>query len=205
MRVKLLFSTPLSVLAYAARISHESNSEDFKEATENITNNDIRLIKNLIEWGHTSPFEHIQYNFEIFDLSRAALQELVRHRMASYTVRSTRFVLKKLIKDEKNLSEHLVKINKDIDEVNIETLKRTMKLIRKYPNDISKYSIPEALKTHLVMTINARSLMNFFSLRSSEKALMEMQILSKKIFESLPKEHRFIFVKFYKNSGELGE
>ena len=100
MRVKLLFSTPLSVLAYAARISHESNSEDFKEATENITNNDIRLIKNLIEWGHTSPFEHIQYNFEIFDLSRAALQELVRHRMASYTVRSTRFVLKKLIKDE---------------------------------------------------------------------------------------------------------
>jgi thymidylate synthase (FAD) len=105
-----------------------------------------------------------------------------------------------MIKNEKELSEYLVKINEDVDKANIESLKRTIELIKKYPNDISKYSIPEALKTHLMMTINARSLMNFFSLRSSEKALKEMRILSKKIYESLPEEHKFIFSKFYNKS-----
>ncbi len=196
MRVKLLFHTPLSILSYAARISHESNEKDFESATDNISEKDIKLIQKLIDLGHTSPFEHILYNLEIYDLSRAALQELARHRMASYTVRSTRFVLKKLIKNE-NLQDALIKITPDIDEANLETLKKTVEFLKKYPNDISKYSIPEALKTHLVMSINARSLMNFFKLRSSPKALKEMRVLSHNIFKVLPKSHTFIFEKFY--------
>jgi thymidylate synthase (FAD) len=177
-------------------ISHESNEEDFNLATDNIDEKDINLIKKLIKLGHTSPFEHILYNFEIFDLSRAALQELARHRMASYTVRSTRFVLKKLIKNQR-LEDALVKINPEIDEANIQTLKKTVEFLDKYPNDIAKYSIPEALKTHLIMSINARSLMNFLNLRSSKKALKEMRILSRKIFNAIPQSHIFIFKNFY--------
>jgi thymidylate synthase (FAD) len=196
MKVKLLFHTPLSILSYAARISHESNEENFNSATDDISEKDLNLIKKLITLGHTSPFEHILYNFEIFDLSRAALQELARHRIASYTVRSTRFVLKKLIKNKK-LEDALVKISPEIDKANIQTLKKTVEFLNKYPNDIAKYSIPEALKTHLIMSINARSLMNFINLRSSKKALKEMRILSREIFNSLPQAHTFIFENFY--------
>ncbi len=194
MKVRLIHHTPLSILSYSARISHESNIRPFDIPTDNLNKNDINLILKLIKLKHFSPFEHIYYNLEIDGLSRAALQELVRHRIASYTVRSTRFTLKKLINHK--IEDNIVKINKEIDEINIETLKKTMELIKRYPNDISKYSIPEALKTHLVMSINARSLMNFFDLRSNKKALKEMRILSKKIFLSLPQEHKIMFKDF---------
>ena len=60
-------------------------------------------------------------------------------------------------------------------------------------NDRAKYSLPEIYKTELTWTINARSLQNFISLRSSKSALWEIQDLAKMLFSILPQEHRYLF------------
>ena len=59
--------------------------------------------------------------------------------------------------------------------------------------DIVKYCLPECYKTELTWSVNARSLQNFLSLRSSKSALWEIRNLSLKLYESLPQEHKFIF------------
>ena len=63
-------------------------------------------------------------------------------------------------------------------------------------NDIAKYCMPEAYKTSLVMSINARSLQNFLELRTSKHALKEIQDLAKALFEVIPNEHKFLFESF---------
>ena len=64
------------------------------------------------------------------------------------------------------------------------------------PNDVAKYCMPEAYKTSLVMSINARSLQNFLELRTSKHALKEIQGLAKALFEALPEEHKFLFKEY---------
>jgi thymidylate synthase (FAD) (EC 2.1.1.148) len=53
--------------------------------------------------------------------------------------------------------------------------------------------MPEAYKTSLVMTVNARTLQNFLSLRTSKHALWEIQLLAKAMYEVLPDNHKFLF------------
>ncbi|EGA3414709.1 thymidylate synthase (FAD), partial [Campylobacter coli] len=55
------------------------------------------------------------------------------------------------------------------------------------------YCLPESYKTELTLTINARSLQNFISLRSSKSALWEIRNLANALFEALPQDHQFIF------------
>jgi thymidylate synthase (FAD) len=57
--------------------------------------------------------------------------------------------------------------------------------------------MPEAYKTSLVMTINARSLQNFLELRSSKHALWEIQYLAKAMYDAIPEEHKFLYESIY--------
>jgi thymidylate synthase (FAD) len=158
--------------------------------------NDRRLIQRIIESDHTSTVEHIVYNFEIKDISRAILQELARHRIASLSVQSTRYALKKLLNGEVELESLLVPSGNDhIDRLNIEMLYRLRSVARNFdlPNDIAKYGIPEAFKTTLIWTANARSLRNFLKLRSSKRAHPEIRRLAHAVYGALPEDHRLIF------------
>ena len=74
----------------------------------------------------------------------------------------------------------------------------------KIENDYSKYAMPECFKTSLVMTINARALQNFLELRSSKYALMEIQTLSKAMYEVLPENHKFLFDYIYEKENTNG-
>lgn len=79
--------------------------------------------------------------------------------------------------------------NKSIDALN--NLRKS--IIDGVSNDIAKYSLPESYKTSLIWTVNARSLKNFLTLRSSSHALWEIRELSSMIKESLPEKHKFLF------------
>ena len=82
----------------------------------------------------------------------------------------------------------------DVDCMSILALENLRQMVQTgKPNDISKYCIPECLKTSLVMTINARSLQNFLELRTSKHALKEIQDLARAMFEVLPSDHKFLF------------
>ena len=60
-------------------------------------------------------------------------------------------------------------------------------------NDRAKYCLPESYKTELTWTLNARSLQNFISLRSGKSALWEIQNLANMVYNTLPKEHKYLF------------
>ena len=89
------------------------------------------------------------------------------------------------------------------DEIDIQSIKALENLrqlvVSKKSNDKLKYTLPECLKTSLVMTINARSLQNFLELRTSKSALWEIRDLAYAVFEALPEEHKYLFEESINN------
>lgn len=96
MKVTLLHFTPLNICSNAIRTCWQSFDK-----SDNGGEKDIALIERVgNKYKHSSTLEHLHYNFYIQGISRACLQELARHRIASYSVKSSRYTLKEL-KDEK--------------------------------------------------------------------------------------------------------
>ena len=205
MKVKLLNYTPLEVadIAICKCYGNEPHSDSEKVKAR------INRVANVSK--HASTIEHLYYNFDVDGISRAVLQELSRHRIASYTVKSSRYTLQELKKEE------LLSYNEDVlnlidsvvskycvltshDLVNAKIARQLVHLrsvlMSGVPNDVAKYCMPEAYKTSLVMSINARSLQNFLELRTSKHALKEIQGLAKALYEALPEEHKFLFKEY---------
>jgi len=150
------------------------------------------------KFKHASTLEHLYYNFYIQGISRALLQELARHRLASLSVKSTRYTLKELKKEEKfevgqfeRAAKFIVLTNDEmVDNASIKALENLREILASTTKslDIVKYCLPECYKTD-------RSLQNFISLRSSKSALWEIRNLANAIYYALPNEHKFIFEK----------
>lgn len=220
MKVELLHNTPLHIASTAIRTCWQSQEKSDTTMVEGYTAqtgavkivecgpNDRALIDRVGNKNkHSSTLEHLTYTFYISGVSRALLQELARHRMASPSVKSTRYTLKEL-KDEapfkfidgaltikKRAAKYLVFTdNRDIDTYSVLALENVRKLlVSGYANDFVKYALPESYKTELTWTINARSLQNFLALRSSKAALWEIQDLAKAVYEALPEDHKYLF------------
>lgn len=215
MIVTLLNYTPLTVADAAIGKCYDKGCYTDPEKIQNRINNVANVKK------HASTIEHLSYNFDIDGVSRALLQELARHRIASYSVKSTRYTLKELRDEEpfmevlhnepkhgfmsigtkidrSRASKYLVFTGIDfVDYAAILSLEGLRGCIaNEIKNDKAKYCMPEAYKTSLVMTINARSLQNFISLRSSKHALWEIQDLAKAMFDAVPEDHKFLFSNF---------
>lgn len=198
MDVKLLNFTPLWVCSNAIRTCWQSFDKG-----DNGGDKDKELIDRVgNKFKHASTLEHLHYNFYIKGVSRALLQELARHRMASLSVKSTRYTLKELKNesefkenDFQNASRYIVLTgNEMVDNASIKALENMRLLLgQNISLDIAKFSLPECYKTELSWSVNARSLQNFISLRSSKSALWEIRNLAIAIFEAIPDEHKFIF------------
>lgn len=196
MEVKLISNTPLEVADIAICKCYGNEPHSDKEKVKARINRVANVSK------HASTIEHLSYSFDINGISRACLQELARHRIASYTVKSSRYTLQelKIAKDE-DIQNFCVSVSDDINSINglqLMTIRQLLTL--GMTNDIAKYMLPEAYKTSLVMTINARSLQNFLELRSSKHALWEIQNLAKAMYEAIPNEHKFLFDDIFKES-----
>jgi thymidylate synthase (FAD) len=198
MQVTLHHYTPLVVCSDAIRTCWQSfdNSDNGGEKDRAL----IDRVGN--KFKHASTLEHLVYSFYLEGISRALLQELARHRMASLSVKSTRYTLKELkdeapfaLDDKTRAEKYLVMTDVDIvDEMSIRALEnlRTV-LVAGISNDRAKYCLPESYKTELTWTINARSLQNFISLRSDKAALWEIRDLANMVYETLPSDHRYLF------------
>lgn len=199
MQITLLNHTPLYITSHAMRTCYQSF-----EKGDNGGEKDKELINRIGNvYKHSSTLEHLNYNFYIKGISRACLQELARHRHASLSVKSTRYTLKELKKQEPfsineldRASEFIVlSENELVNEANISSLNYLIKILNqeKMTQDIAKYALPESYKTELTWSINARSLQNFLHLRTAKAALKEIRELAFNIFDALPDEHKFIY------------
>ena len=226
MKIELLHWTPLWVCAKAIRKcwASEGKSDTLHQTYDNpegeivdmymIGDKDKALIERIGNKNkHSSTLEHLNYTFDIDGISRACLQELARHRHASLSVKSTRYTLKELKNSEtflnvdKTIREDSEALNflidsgdVDINDANIRQLEELAMCMNRTPttigNDQLKYMLPEAYKTSLVWTINARSLQNFLSLRTSNSALWEIRELAYAIYDNLPDEHKYLFKEY---------
>ena len=198
MKITLNHYTPLLICADAIRTCWQS----FDKSDEG-GEKDRELIDRVgNKFKHASTLEHLVYNFYIEGVSRALLQELARHRMASLSVKSTRYTLKELknensftCKDVERASKYLVLTGVEmVDEMSLKALENLrLVLVEGISNDKAKYCLPESYKTELTWTINARSLQNFLTLRSDKSALWEIQNLSHALYDALPEEHKYLF------------
>jgi thymidylate synthase (FAD) len=219
MKVELLQHSSLDICAHAIRTCWQSfdKSDDGGEKDKELINRVGNKFK------HSSTLEHLSYTFYISGVSRALLQELARHRMASPSVKSTRYTLKEL-KDEESFTngmsmcelkdkytdpkevyadKHMISASKylvftgelGVDFSSVVALENLrLMLLDGISNDKAKYCLPESYKTELTWTINARSLQNFIALRSSSSALWEIRDLAKELFNSLPCDHQYLFI-----------
>jgi len=221
--VELLHAAPLANVVGAIRQCYESGdkSDSGYESKSmhglgtppwKLGEKDKALVERIIKSGHTSTLEHMFYTFHIRGISRLNLQELARHRMASLSVKSTRYTLKEL-KGEKDFIDAenngwLLQTNCDraskyinfvgipeIDEASVFALEGLRRLIcsGQYSNDQVKYALPESYRLDLYWTINARSLRNFLGLRRSNRAHFEIHAMADKTYDAIPNQHLFMY------------
>ena len=143
------------------------------------TDNGYRALKHSIESGHESVLEHISFTFSITGLSRAALAQLTRHRLASYSVQSQRYVR---IEDAEMIVPESIR-SSDFNDEAVELMNKAMDLYKrmcdsKIPKEDARYITPQAVPTRLLMTMNARELLHFFSLRCCNRAQWEIRHLA---------------------------
>lgn len=148
------------------------------------------LIK-CIEKGHWSVLEHITVSFFIDKISRACSHQLVRHRMASYTQTSQRFVGLTDMGFKIPMSIH--NAYAEIREAYEETAEKiaetfTLMIENGIPQEDARFILPNAAPTTLVMTANLRSLANFFSLRMCKNAQWEIRELATNMYKLLYKK-----------------
>lgn len=226
MKITLLHHTPLSIAVTAARTCWDSFSKggSYECPSDTLVEADIALLDRLIHKNkHESIAEHISYNFNIEGLPRFVLQELCRHRLASYSVKSTRYTLKELANEESffyyeedeighlKLSVHLDRVKKYIDvNPTLDLISQAERLTqlrdavqsKKYSLDEIKYLVPENYLTNLVWTINVRSLRNFLHLRLSKSAHFKIRELAELVYNAIPEEHKFLFSDLRKEENE---
>ncbi|MCD4740502.1 FAD-dependent thymidylate synthase [archaeon] len=153
------------------------------------------LLRNVISRGHLSVIEHAVFTFNVSGVSRTLTHELVRHRIATYTQQSQRYV---------KLSEEAYTVPDSI-KANPEHLKEYQQLINQcfetysklrengVPTEDARYLLPNAMHTSIVVTMNARALLNFFKLRCCNRAQWEIRQLADLMLAEVKKVAPTIF------------
>ncbi len=136
----------------------------------------IKSLQHALESGHTSVLEHAVFTFEVEGLSRAALAQLTRHRLASFDVQSQRYV--KLGDWTAVIPERIS--NSYLAEEAEKCIQNCMDLYERLleagvPAEDARYITPQAISTKLIMTMNARELIHFCSLRTCNRAQWEIR------------------------------
>ena len=219
MKVKLLTYTPEpeKVVAAAAKLCYSKS-----EATELFEGLDPekcqKFVEMLADMGHQSPLEHASFTFAIEGVSRTFLAQVTRHRIASYSVQSQRYVKKEgfeyivppaIAADDAAAAEYQkameaaeqayeriagILYEKYVAESGAVTPKDKGACEKRAIED-ARFVLPNACDTQMIMTMNARSLLNFFSLRCCNRAQWEIRAVADEMLRLVREIAPHIFVK----------
>lgn len=201
-KVYLLTHTPLPEhnIASAAKLCYSSST--ISSLRENLTDESAaKFVEMLSEIGHESPIEHASFTFGIEGVSRALLAQITRHRMASFSVKSQRYVREgafeyvtppeiEAVPEAKAIYDEIMaedqrkydKLAEILKNKHIETFlsegkdeKTATRLAEKKAIEDARFVLPNACETQIIMTMNARSLHNFFKHRCCNRAQWEIK------------------------------
>ena len=181
MMVKLVRHTPEPerTVAMSARLCYSpigAAQLEEKISDEQAAN----LVRKLVSMGHLSTLEHVTFTFAIEGVSRVLTHQLVRHRIASYSQQSQRYVkehdfetiVPASIASKPEAKAKFAKLMTEIQAMYDEFIALDI------PAEDARYILPNATETKIVCTFNARSLLNFFSLRCCNRAQWEIRAVA---------------------------
>ena len=194
LNIKLLDVTE-NALALIYSSCRQCYAEQFAgDIFEKIKDDEVKqaeFIKKIISSGHESPLEHVKFTFAIEGVSRALTHQLVRHRIASFSQQSQRYV------KEKDF-DYIVPSSIETNPLAKQEFEKIMDLIQKSYTKISgfladkgisgetanqdaRFVLPQAAETKIVVTMNCRELLHFFKHRCCSRAQWEIRNLAEKM------------------------
>ena len=223
-KVVLLAHTPNpeATVAAAAKLCYSAST--IEGIREGLTpEKTASFVEMLSEIGHESPIEHVSFTFGVEGISRACSHQLVRHRIASYSQKSQRYVnedsfeyvIPPEVEKIPEAKEEFIRQMKAIDEgykqlAELLTAKHTEAFIaegcdektalqkaKKKAIEDARFLLPNACETKIVVTMNARSLMNFFRHRCCNRAQWEI----KEVADQMLKLVLDVAPNLFKNAG----
>ena len=224
MKVKLIAYTPDAdkIVAAAAKLCYSKS--DITNLMDGLTpEKTADFLDMLSDLGHESPVEHASFTFGIEGVSRALLAQITRHRIASFSVQSQRYVSKldfdyilppsieaipeaktEFVKAMEEDAEHYESLRRILTEKHKERLmsegkdeKTAARAAEKLANEDARFVLPNACDTKIIMTMNVRSLYNFFSLRCCNRAQWEIRELATEMLKLV----RGVAPNLFKNAG----
>ncbi len=163
------------------------------------------FLRRMMASGHTSPLEHVKFTFAIEGVSRALTHQLVRHRIASYSQQSQRYV------DMADF-DYVIPPSIASDPVALQEFERVIAEIRRGYRRImarfaergisgeeakqdARFLLPQAAETKIVVTMNCRELLHFFSQRCCQRAQWEIRELAWRMLEICRQRLPVVFEK----------
>lgn len=217
MTVRLIAHTPEpeKVVAAAAKLCYsDAHITDLLDGlTEEKTAKFLTMLSDL---GHASPIEHASFTFGIEGVSRTLLAQITRHRIASFSVQSQRYVRlddfryvvppeieaipeakEAFLASMEEDAKHYLDLAHKLEEGHTARLmaegmpeKQARAKASKQANEDARFVLPNACETKMVVTMNARSLQNFFHLRCCNRAQWEIRELAEKCLSWCTRWHR---------------
>jgi len=208
LKVKLLRHTADAELLCGAAALTSSKSGSPSEIFEKMdVETAKRIIKRVTGYGHASVIEHASFTFSIEGVSRAMTHQLVRHRIASFTQQSQRYVTydtleKYVIPQDISANVEAKKIFEETLEKISETYQKLLKLgIQK---EDARFILPNAAKTNIIVTMNARELRHFFNLRCCMRSQWEIREVAAEMLKQAKKTAPALFENAGPSCVELG-
>ncbi len=171
------------------------------------------FVQKVLESGHDSPVEHVSFSFAVEGISRACSHQLVRHRIASYSQQSQRYV------DESDMDYVLPPAIARIPEARerfeafmaeVGSAYRDLKAIldahgrKDKSKEDARFVLPQAAETKVVLTMNCRALLHFFHLRCCRRAQWEIRAMAEAMLELCKAELPAIFASAGAKCESLG-
>jgi thymidylate synthase (FAD) len=208
LKVKLLRHTADAELLCGAAASTSTKRGRPSEILEKMDAETAKqLIKRVTGYGHASVIEHASFTFSIEDVSRVMTHQLVRHRIASYTQQSQRYVKYDTL--EKYVTPQSIASNIEAKKVFDETLEKISETYQKLLNmgiskEDARFILPNAAKTNIIVTMNARELRHFFNLRCCARAQWEIREVAVEMLRQAKKAAPVLFEDCGPTCVELG-
>lgn len=171
---------PELAVALAARLCYSPVA--IGDLRERLSGSDIRgFLEKILTLGHLSVLEHASFTFGIEGISRVTTHQLVRHRVASFSQQSQRYVshremfhvvIPPSISADPEMAEHFAAQVRRLHRFYGEMVERGI------PAEDARYILPNATETKILATMNARELLHFFRLRCCERAQWEIRFLA---------------------------
>ena len=181
--------SPEETVALGAKLCYSKS--DIQGLNQKISEKDqTSFINRLMSMGHESVLEHASFTFGIEGVSRVLLAQLTRHRLASFSVQSQRYV-----SYENGFGFIIPPSIEALGEDAVEEFTRQMNTMEswytswqkklgagEHANEDARFVLPNACETRLLMTMNVRELRHFFSLRMCSRAQWEIRQMAEKMF-----------------------